>query len=108
MKNILFALILLSSAAFADKTKVEITGVDIEKEQVITIVVEANDTYVHMFRANADFAETDKIVIWLDDIESGTYSAMLRINKSKPVAARNDDFAIGTQILETEVQIEVK
>ena len=108
MKNILFALILLSSTAFADKTKVEITGVDIEKEQVITIVVEANDIYVHMFRANADFAETDKIVIWLDDIESGTYSAMLRINKNNIGAAKKGDFAVGTQILETEVQIEVK
>ena len=108
MKNILFALILLSSVAFADSTKVELSGVTLEKGQVVTVVVEASNTHVQMFRANADFAKTDKIVIWLEDIESGTYSAMLRINKNNPGAAKKGDYAVGTQILETEVQIEVK
>lgn len=108
MKNFLFALILLSSVALADTTKVELSGVALEKGQIITVVVEANETYVQMFRANADFAETDKIVIWLEDIEEGTYSALLRINKNKVGAAKKGDFAIGTQVLETRVEIEVK
>lgn len=108
MKNFLFALILLSSVAFADSTKVELSGIELEKGQVVTVVIEANETHVQMFRANADFAETDKIVIWLDDIENGTYSALLRINKNNPGAAKKGNFAIGRQILEQEVEIEIK
>lgn len=108
MKNFLFALILLSSVAFADSTKVELSGIELEKGQVVTIVIEASETHVQMFRANADFAETDKIVIWLDDIENGTYSAMLRINKNIPGAAKKGNFAIGRTVLEQEVEIEIK
>lgn len=108
MKNFLLALILLSGVVLAEPTKVEITGVAVEKGQVVTFVVDAGETHMQMFRADTDFAETDKIVIWLEDIEEGTYSAMLRINMNRAGAARNNNFAVGKQVLETEVTIEVK
>ena len=108
MKNFLLALILLSGIALAEPTKVEITGIALEKGQVVTFVVDAGETHIQMFRADSDFAETDKIVIWLEDIEQGTYSAMLRINMHRAGAARNDNFAVGKQILEQEIKVEVK
>jgi hypothetical protein len=108
MKNFLLALILLSGIALAEPTKVEITGIALEKGQVVTFVVDAGETHIQMFRADSDFAETDKIVIWLEDIEEGTYSAMLRIYTHRAGAARNNNFAVGKQILEQEVKIEVK
>ena len=117
MKNFLFALILLSvsSIAFAEDAKVELSGIALAKGQVVTVQVDADVTQILVFRTNADFAETDKVVIWLEDIEAGTYEATIRVNegltrkfeKNKDGETVQTNYAIGNVVSETNVEIKI-
>lgn len=108
MKNFLFTLILLSSIAFAEDTKVELTGLALEKGQVVTLQVNAEERHILMFRAKDDFAETDTIIVWLDELEAGKYTAEIRVNNYNVARAKRGNYAITDVVLETEIEIEVK
>lgn len=108
MKNFLFTLILLSTVAFAENTKVELTGLALEKGQVVTLQVNAEQQHILVFRAKDDFAETDTIVVWLDDLEAGRHTAEIKVNNNNVGKAKKGEFAISSVVLETEIEIEVK
>lgn len=117
MKNFLFALILLSvsSMAFANDAKVELSGIALAKGQIVTVQIDADVTQILVFRANADFAETDKVVIWLEDLEAGTYAASVIVNQTLPrLFEKNEkgesvqvNYAIGNIISEMNVEIKI-
>ena len=108
MKNFLFTLILLSSIAFAEDTKVELTGLALEKGQVVTLQVNAKERHILMFRATKDFVETDTIIVWLDELEAGKFTAEIRVNNYNVVRAKRGNYAITDVVLETEIEIEVE
>lgn len=108
MKYFLFTLILLTSAAFADSTKVELTGIALEKGQVVTLQVDAEQYHILMFRAKDDFAETETIVLWLEDLEAGKHTAQVKVNNSNIARAKRGNYAITDVVLKTEIEIEVE
>jgi len=97
MKNLLVVLVLLfSSIAFADDTTLALTGLTIEKGQVVKVEVISNDhAYINVFRAPTDIAENDEVEVVLEDIASGIYKMYVTVNESDVRKAAKGEFAIG-------------
>ena len=111
MKNLLFAAILLfSTIAFAaTETTVSLTGLTLEKGQVVTVELRSDEhIYIEMFRVPTDTSSEDELNIVLRDAIPGTYDMTITVNAGDVRKHAKGEYAMGkrTQMQYTQVTID--